>query len=150
MDHGGKTLYFSGNQQRRAQAQVDLVSSSIGIRLDRYVDNVVYTDSPFPIFAVLDDGRRVIGLNDEVLSSSKFMQFKSAAHEINHARHSQRLGHQNYTDNYYTEIEGIVRTEGLVESRALKQTQKYFGNSLPQEVTQDALDFVEGWKAFLE
>jgi hypothetical protein len=126
---------------------LDTASDALDLKLGNYVDNVVYTDGKHSFFNIID-GKRTIALSDSTLMKDGYGQLIDAFHELNHSRHSSRLGVDVY-DNMYFDIQNMARIEILVEQRALNQADRYFGG-VPDSTRTNSLNYIDFWKGVSE
>jgi hypothetical protein len=142
-----QTLFYSGKRQQKASQIAEEAASASGINLDNYVDDVVFTTGSAPFFTVID-GRRVLALNDSTLRKTKAGQLIDAVHELSHARHSAKLGHNNYIQMYNKSDRNRARIETLVEKRALNIVDKYLGGISSQQ-KRWSTEYIKSWEIFL-
>ena len=96
-----------------------------------------------PWFQILDSGYRTLAIPATLLTRLRARQLIDVLHELNHARHSQRLGALNYS--LMQEIPLMkARIEVLVQSRAIRQVERELG-SLPSRLRTREQGYVEHW-----
>jgi hypothetical protein len=132
VSYGGTRLLYSGTRQQRALGIVDEAAQAAKVRLSDYVDDVVFTTGDAPFFTVIN-GRRIIALNRATLNKTRAGRLVDAVHELSHARHSAKLGHQNYMRMYTASNANRGRIEILVETRALQTVERYLGGVSGQQ-----------------
>lgn len=93
-------------------------------------------------------GRRVLALNGATLRKTNAGQLIDAVHELSHARHSAKLGHDNYTKMYNKSDRNRARIETLVEKRALNTVDKYLGGISSQQ-KRWSTEYIKSWEIFL-
>ncbi|NSX56668.1 hypothetical protein [Parasulfitobacter algicola] len=133
-----------------------------GVNLWKYVDEVRYGPFDNPSFSV-QGGSRIIQIPNTMSQSNKYMQLKTAAHELNHARIYDKFikrmgpisGHQEYWAahrNFGTRL--YAREEMIVERAAEMMIRSVFEGKLSganlrrfTAALDDAKDYIDGWKS---
>ena len=154
------------NDQASAVKLLEKVADHCGVDLWKYVDEVQYGSASteafkFPNFSVVG-GKRVIRIPSDISQTNKYMQLKTAGHELNHARiygkFLQRMGpvrgHEEYWGahrNFGTPL--YAREEVVVESAAQLMIRSVFegkvtGANLRRltDALDESADYIAGWR----
>ena len=148
VDDVGDVMLYAGRQNARASSIVNEAAHALGIDLSNYVDDVVvisnniHGDAITPWFNIVN-GRRTVALTVGTLSRSRAGQLIDAAHEINHARHSQLLGASRYNAMYSDPLMQ-ARIEVLVQGRAICAVKRYLG-SINNRVLEAERGYIDNW-----
>ena len=147
--------------QASATRLLEKAAEHSGVDLWKYVDEVRYGKFDAPSFSV--QGRvRVIRIPSTISQTNKYMQLKTAAHEINHARiydkFLQRLGPTRGHDEYWGAHRDFgtplyAREEVIVERGAEMLIRSVFEGKLTgknlrrfTEAINDSADYISGWR----
>ncbi|MFQ6550645.1 hypothetical protein AADZ90_022105 [Aestuariibius sp. 2305UL40-4] len=157
------------NDQASATRLMEKVADHCGVDLWKYVDEVRYGSVradgfEYPNFSV-EGGVRIIRIPSDISQTNKYMQLKTAAHELNHARIYDKFvtrlgpvrGHEEYWGahrDFGTSL--YAREEVIVERAAQMMVRSVFEGKLTganlrrlTDALNDADNYIADWRALM-
>jgi hypothetical protein len=148
-----KSKYIKSNgvsySSKEAQALMEKAADKVGVKLDKVVDVVKVRpgDGEF----ILEDGRRVLYLSEDLVQKGGDSALRQALHELGHAEDFQKV----VTKGGYGKKVGkawkaymkkdYARDEVIADRLARMRMKKYFGG-ISEEIEESIKGYIKYWK----